>query len=638
MRSLALVLLVALLAGAAGWLLLEDEASVATGVVATEAPGVEAVDDRAAPSLVEPQDPEQRRTVEAAAGSTGEPEAEARQLGSQAPTKLAHFVGELVVVGEEGLPLGAFDGRIHLKGNDKSLVLEVLAGHFDGELEVNASYQEIRVKSVEVPGLELQLGDAHQSLDTDSPQPQEILVRVVPTLTLHVLDAATDAPLSEAWLVPGHNGYRAELASPHQGLGGPAWRTPSPIDLNQRPKQFDSWFDHILVGGESYAWQRLYLDLTHSGEVFVRLEPGAEVQVNVQRLPGDAALPCELVLTARGGALDGQDLRLGLGDRPESSRLVDGMTPGPYNLAVERAGGELLASQDVELVAGQNPTIVLLCAEPAKQQLAPVSILLVRPESWGPEKPAASMNAVDLGPADLGEPLDVKALGGDRWSLVHPGLPPGEYRLQLEHPSASIPLSLPPGGLLNHQVELPAPLTITLEFVDSDSGEPRPIRDFGWLCYSSPSQLGGSSYLSGHSIDNGDDGLVTLVVPPGDLRINNWGDEHLLDYGLEVHTDGQHFRVRVSALSFFSLVLTEQGRSLPTSEFATVMSVIEIDGPGDLVHIVLDPGSLKIALSATGTYTVQLNAGKTFAAAGPFEVVVPETGIPRLEIELVRLE
>jgi hypothetical protein len=545
------------------------------------------------------------------------------------------LAGQLIAVGIDGSPLPPVNGYLEMTLPGSLFELEKLT---DGTFMIRSSrliapdrVTPIRF-SAEGSAFEFHRDDCVREATGGE---LVFLAHELPRIRLHVVSDRTGGELSHVMIRTRSGGGSSGLQIPSpQGR----WRdvvtdVNSPVDLTPLLQSFRGQRVVTIVGASGFAWTSIAVDVERDAELTVRLEPAADVRV--QLVPGQPHSeddPVNLWVVAG----EGPDCTVVARFETTMSGRVPlvGLRAGDYRLQVEyaspHAAAQLLADEPLHLLPGKNGTVRVPCSPILDSERGTVSFALHVSEEWGIKTPLATMSD---GRRSLA--LEARRLGPSEWLLENDLVEPGRYFFDLDALGLSGLVEVPKGGLERVPIHVPDPIALDVVFVDDVTGSPAPVDTLTWYLLSPwhPSSEGLSS-PSGSWHAGARRGPAHFKVAPGRLRFGLYAEGKMLvesEFTLEVSTT---LELRVQDLQQILFKFTEDGQPVHTP--MSWLFAAEFEGPGEPRGFTTTEVGVAVAMSKPGTYSVRLPAFRGLEAAGPFEVVVPQGGEGRLEVEVVR--
>jgi len=458
-------------------------------VVAAEPDVPRAASERPAAELDAPAAPEPERRVAGTVPEAARALAPAAEETATDPSTL-HVEGRVVLVEDSGEEVEDASGSMTLilwqgnHGGHRQVAVE--RGAWTLELEEPCA---LGVRELELDGRAAIPEDprARHAIDRGV---VVVRARLPVLLVLHVRDAATGVPLSPVTVAAVSWG-RAGAAHPggvddaEEVIDGAT----SPIDL-RLPAPY-ALRDEVTLFAHApgYAWGSVRVDPRAGGERFLDLVPGGGMDVAIH---GD--------LTGRTSRLR---VREGHEDAPvplvdievggRDDARIEGLVPGAYRVSLEVGewfrGPASLASASAEVRPGERTPVELVVDALPLPPKVPLAGVVVVPPAWELSDFVLTLEVLGA-PLDGGD--DRKELPSVRMSPVPEeegalawtagDVLPGRYELALGQLEYSISFEVGPGGRSDVRFEVPPPGTVSVEVVDTDTGERAEIEHISWAC------------------------------------------------------------------------------------------------------------------------------------------------------------
>lgn len=468
----------------------------------------------------------------------------------------------------------------------------------------------------------------------------QILVTLVTGPLLHVIDARDGEELAsiEIRATWGRSSAKAQVPG---GLGD--W-TPvvhgvdSPLSLATLTTLLGR-SQQTLVGAPGYAWAPLDQGWNRPEGLTVELWPGADIDLSFPS--ADPDLEARLWIRPLDGR--GSEAVADFGIRTNSTLPVRGLLPGSYDLSVLHASQEgayqQLAQRTVTVFAGQNPPLAVPCSKLEQPTHVPCSFLLELPDGWGTETPNALLwrPGGDFGREPVTQKLSPTLVGKQRWRLEAESCLPGLVEFQLIRPRISFRVQVPPDGLVDYPVTVPAPEARVSVTLIGTSEEPAAQRRPESLQWHVRPNAGSGVAIQGTAQQDKATGLFQFSAPVGELFLFRYDeDEALAQSRFDLHAGDNDLVLHLVPQLWFALRLLDGSGPLSRSESQSYLRTLQVAGPGRLASSSLDEDVQRFGVTAPGTYTLTFPATDTFAAMGPLEIQVDSTGTVRHELTLTR--
>lgn len=301
--------------------------------------------------------------------------------------------------------------------------------------------------------------------------------------TLHVIDAATRAPLQSVRLAVG--------PANDSTVGGGGWRVverdlASPMTLD-RARLFDGSNDlaaherndvRVWATAPGYAWQHAVIDLAVGGTTEVALEPGAPLVVEV--LGGKP----EMRLAVRSGSGRGAFTALLEGD---SRVRFEGVPVGEVEVEVVAPypSPRALAALFITLGAA-GETVEFDLSERPEPELQRITGTVRLPEEWG--EPEGHLLVWEPGRPKPRARLALDELAHDGRTLRF-DLDPverGAYELELDAYCVRVPVPDADATAASIDLVVPAPARVVVRTIDAATGEAPARASLRWTHSGAP--------------------------------------------------------------------------------------------------------------------------------------------------------
>lgn len=398
--------------------------------------------------------------------------------------------GTIVAIDELGAEHPAEDGRFSLLLHRSDLGLyhevEVEDGVWSTELPTDRDVVALSLAGVHLGNRQAVFEKSiNERIDLPRDGRLELRVTWLADTWLHVRDRESGRELAPV-LVAEVNGPESNLGHPGAAARGARDLGPSPVRIPPGASTFAPPTRIVHVRSPGYAWGRIELEAGRNGERFLELDPGGELDVHVSGSAGDPGARIRL----RGA--DSQPL-LELAFPTASSVVIDGVPAGRSSVRAEIGDWwpEPLVLGEVEatVVAGERTSVALRVEPVAALQLVPLSGELALPAAWKLEGFRLQFELLDtpLGgddgrfaiPRSRMEPVGES---GDLLGWRVPDVQPGRYVVELDELAFSTALDVPPAGLRDARIEIPAPCDVAVRCVDADTGADVKSERVSWTC------------------------------------------------------------------------------------------------------------------------------------------------------------
>ncbi|MEM9379197.1 MAG: hypothetical protein AAGB93_04535 [Planctomycetota bacterium] len=668
-RLLLVLLPLALVAGVALWLTLDDRETSAREVVgqgsAEAEPDEEDLEETLVPVAVVEDDggsAPRREVVEASAVAEEVSDTSAETGEGTAVL----FSGTIVLLGDGGARVEGLSGVLKLtlwgETSGRGERVEVDGGRFelvarvgeDGAVEslkggrkYPAPIDELRCvcESFQVEGRGAMLFCDPESRETMREEPSfpagtldvALTVRPAPGVTLHVLDAASGGPLTGVEVRASRRSRNARLATP-QGAGAEVLvqGEASPVAILPTERLAGRGGVTLFVRAESYAWKTLTIDMREPVERTVELSPGGALDVTIQ---GEAPRKAVLRLRQRSRGTPLSEIEL----RGKTDVRLESLPPGTYSLKVELGPWYSepieLGGESVEVLAGSSATVTIPIEELEAAQSADIAGEFILPVEWGDERPQLSLERLTASKTGAKKYMmirdgELSAIDGNpgRFRFQRKSLETGRYELSYGSFDAKLIFELPPEGRPDLVFEVAPPVDITVRVVDLDTGLDAPdVETIHWHVKWPEGASGGT--LESASRDP-DTGLFACRVPRGPIDVSCFG---LVDGNLSIPlaTDGLQARLEVRRRATASVELRCGDEVVPWPS-QEGWDVEPVDGEGSYNSSGTADGTRWFGVTEPGRYRVTIPAIDGFLPHEPVEVDLVRGERQSVVVELVR--
>jgi hypothetical protein len=334
----------------------------------------------------------------------------------------------------------------------------------------------IAAKQLVFAGKQADLEVPTEPLAVPADQPVTLQARWLAGTPLHVLDLATRAELDEVTVLRGS--YPDPYFAPSGELKPQDVvfdSVPSPVELPRTETEEVERTYYVTSPG--YAWSRLTLSSSDSGERELLLEPGGDLEVELT----GAEPPHRARLNVfRAGALVTM-LELNGRRTVQLARLPAGELE--LRAILRGSGGEPipLASALARVEPGATSRVQLelpLLEQPSLVDLAGVVVV---PEAWNSSgfQLLFKRHGGSMGPARSlsSEQMERDAARPERFHWRLKDIPAGCYQLLLRPPGLTLDVEVLPPGREDVVIELPPPVRMQLQVVDAVTEEPVRVND-----------------------------------------------------------------------------------------------------------------------------------------------------------------
>ena len=405
---------------------------------------------------------------------------------------------------------------------------------------------------------------------------------------------------------------------------------------------------NCLVGAEGYGWKEIELDFYSGVTRTVLLEPGGNLTVYLTLAPDHEEVELRL-FTRRIEKLAPGELSSGEWEQvwhkaPSGIGPYEftGLPTGDLRIAVELGNWYsnplVLGSEVVNIEAGKTAATTLTCEQVPELTEARFAGKLLLSELWGIKRPRLTMRLLGV-PLDGGNGQDTaraKSSAAGVYEFDFKELQVGSYNLSCAEVKYSMRVELTASGEQNFIFEVPPPVEVQVQLVDSATGATAPLRDLFWF----PSSPTGIQHGASESSERepGEESF-RLVVPQGLLKLSAGGDGYRFsDTVVEAQAGAKiSFYIDPAIEAVFQLVDAETKEPLPwptvDGHFPTVENV---ENPEVFTPIGIQ-GGVVVATAAPGRYRMEITTLDGYRVHEPieFELVA---GVPfKLDIELTKL-
>lgn len=604
------------------------------------------------------------------AGETGreavdDPAAEPARRDAPAEPLLV-VAGRVEVIGVPPASTADLDGSLRVmvwtERSGRSLDAEIRAGAFRVTLDPASEYAK-RLLAGEgsaderAAGLEVSLDlpefpDAGPVVATDAEgQPVRgnaerlpfgaadavLRVRFLPRKVLHVVDAASGAPLTGVEVVAAAYGRRSGALHP-EGLRARSITDDgtSPVTLRPSPRHLSAGRVEVMVRAAGYAWNHAALDLTTDTERTVELVPGAELTLVVHGvIAGGSAVR---VYGASGVRVCEVAMEAG------EPKTLTGLLPGAYTARVELGArydmSRTLAEEQVVLEPGGRARVELHPEAVVVAEKAVAAGVLVVPPAWGPLDLRLYVSRV--GPTTDGSRAraalgsdDLTPRAGDPGALgfEFPAMEVGRYVLDVGPLNWTTSYELPPGGREDLRIELPPPVELTVVVVEASSGLPADIDGIAWH----PKRPEHAYFGQSTTVDDPvGPGRFRFRVPAGGVNVSTTGDRYAYARGQVDTRTTRELVLQVRGSVGVTVELRDGERTLPwpTPHKFAVEALDE--GGGGVVSSGQRDGKDWFGVTKAGRYRLAVPEVDGYEPHAPVEFDTREGETTELVIRLTR--
>lgn len=420
--------------------------------------------------------------------------------------------------GAEG-PLEFLDGR------REERALTVTAGRWETTFDASSVPSHVSVSRVSSDGADALVSVPHDVIAMPKDGFVEVRARFRRPTTLRVLAAESRTDLSAIVLVASPPSHDREE---HPGAAFEslvrARDLTSPIDLTSlltrpRPSGKQRWF----VGVDGRAWGSIDIDFDLGGEFLIELAHGGDLEIAVTHQ--DPASFAVLRLRRPGRPVPSLTTSM----KKDAVIRLSGLAPGPLEIRAEIGDWFddpiVLASAQVEIVAGSRAFASLELARAPAVEIADIAGTLLVPAEWDDERPSAML-------AFIGTPLG--GIDGQRWIAPSATESPragvrafrwhvervqvGRHEFSVTNPPFTTAIEVPAGGRADYVIEIPPPCELRVRLVEAGSGKDVEVSALHWNP-KRPEGVDGGSLESGRLDASTGCYLLRAPCAPIDLQI-----------------------------------------------------------------------------------------------------------------------
>jgi len=386
--------------------------------------------------------------------------------------------GTIVVLDDQGLEYPSENGHfemVPMSGHAGTVhTVDVVSGAWSVDLPERAGIDSIKLGEFVLrnrPAFLLE--DALGSLPAVDNRAVLLRVRWPADSLLHVRDRASGRELEHVMLVSDTSNSWSSIDHPGDSARAAQDLGRSPLRL-QPPVGSSSTSRDVYARSPGYAWGRIELDDTHGGERFLLLDPGGDLEIQLVGKVDDPNAKLRLY------GLDSQPV-FELDLSGQTALQVSGLHAGEHRLVAEIGDywDEPLNLGEVPALIRAHETCRVVLALRAPPPISRVRCggTLVLPLEW-------DLDDFSLEFELLGTPLgggdgrfDIESFDMEvsperpterKWTA--PDVQPGLYEVLLRDLAFTVVLDIPPPGVLDARIEVPAPTWVEVVCVDDSTG------------------------------------------------------------------------------------------------------------------------------------------------------------------------
>lgn len=610
---LPLTLLALTLVGLLVWHLLQGGGQAAAPLERNDSPAATKADGASALTPLDTQ-----TSIAARSNVTAPAESPTQAVPVATPTVAAaarvRLHGSIVVVDEAGVE------HPH-EGGTLELVLWANQRGSDVRTTVKDGRYEIDVVPCPRVGFGKALLGGRGAVDTegflkDRPFPSDLVYDLRlqwPQLTiLHARDAQTGVDLQsiEVLALMENTITASVVPAMTEGPGTVKLRGNSPLPL--KLEDFDAlpYVETLHVRAPGYGWSMTHFNPRKGGDVFVELDSGADLDVDI--LGHDPAHPVVLRLT-RVGKYE-PILERGLGKQQRIS--LESIPVGRFTVAAEIGmwfeNPVQLAKEEIELVAGGRSQVTLALAAQPQSERATLSGVLVVPREWNAKNVLlmADFLGVTGQERDRGRAVNLKdpttSAGFDTYAWTFESILVGKYEIGAVEPAYTVAIELPVGGRTDVRIEMPPPADVFVRVVDEKTGVDVEAVTLSWNPARPEGVKGGGM---AHAERSATTRLFEFRAPLGPVDISLFARSgEYAHAGRVVRLVAGRNEVKLELQRASGVVVSlMDGEELWRSEEDLDFDLEAVEGDGKRTASISSGGEYRLMVTKPGRYRVKLN-------------------------------
>ena len=277
----------------------------------------------------------------------------------------------------------------------------------------------------------------------------------------------------------------------------------SPVRLVPTPEQVFQPEADIYVHSPGYAWKRLSIDFAEGGERTVRMVPGGDLTVAVQR--SGPLHDAWVRLRREGSRFPAVEF-----DVPPLGEInIDAVEVGTWHVTVELGPWYedpfVLGRAKAKVLAGIRTVVRVDAVSVPEIDKAPLSGVVILPADWelGSFTLVCDLRGTPLEGSGhhfvRSDAMELRDGEPSEWSWDLGQVATGEYLLCVQELQYSVSVVLTPEGLQDLRVEVPPPGNVIVTVIDEDTGLPASdVEVLHWAC-TRPGWTQGGGYVTAHA-------------------------------------------------------------------------------------------------------------------------------------------
>lgn len=434
---------------------------------------------------------------------------------------------------------------------------------------------------------------------------------------LYVNDAESKSPLDEVTVLAARGGAHGH-PTPAKRIGVLVGAAPSPLEIdpetssrvpstrNNQRRRVTIPEGRYFVGAPGYAWQVVDLDFQEGESATVLLEPGGDLEVQLQ-----GTVPEKAILRIRNSSDIYPIVDIPIGE--QRTFAFDGLAVGEHLLTVELGHRNdpqvVFAQTTLHITRGNLTQITLGVTLPTEFSLARVAGRVRVDPEWDLERFSLSIMLLDPSLDGTSEfhvlpSAQLKELGTEsgNYAFDFGEVQTGRYALKLSPPGHGLFFELSSEGQTQLLLELRRPVEISVRLRDMATNETATANTLVWT--SVPAREPQGRFLSRAQRQSGEDEF-RFTVPEGDIMILSATNRFQLKHATVRAFPGSRFVLDVSPSYTARLQLVEGRKPVPWPQGATIKAR-ETGGPGRLVDSRVRGNELTLSVTDSGRYRITL--------------------------------